>query len=289
VFQGEFLMSVRIYTGFKFAQRELADIVASMDQLKAPIEAMQRQRYLKAYAGIFVDMMDRSQMAIAGGRTEGLVTGLPGSLVRRAIRERQKKVRATGERDPAVDLEVILTCWYSRLLGEVVGCAYGEFTEPVLELLKDVGIATDYGYWDNVCRDENVPEEEWKQRKRVWSEVLDRKSGMGFQFRFEGEQASFPFTWDEVAPNLPDVVFRARELAEAVLFERWRATAPGQSEGPDGIWSLYMQFRTRLREDPAMKQQLAEEGERIRPQLKTSEELDKSRSISQLVISPCED
>ncbi|MEX3984308.1 hypothetical protein AB4Y45_35715 [Paraburkholderia sp. EG287A] len=282
-------MSVQIYTGFKFVQRELGALVAAMEPVKARIEDLQRQRYLTAYACILVEMMDRSRKAVAEGRTEGLVTARPGTLVWRAIAKRQQRVRATRERDPAVDLEVVLTCWHSQRLGEVVGYVFGEFGEPVLQLLKDAGVATDFAYWTSSDPDENVPEDEWAQRKAVWNDVMARKSGLGFQFRFDGERASLPVRWEEVATHLPDLTARARELAEPALFQRWYEALPEKREDREDIWQLHSQFRRRLREQPEAKQQLVDEIERIKPLLMTSEELDKTRTCSQLVFSPCDD
>lgn len=282
-------MSVKVYTGFKFVQRELSGIVGAMDTVKARIEALQRKQFLTAYADIFVSMMDRSRQAVAVGKTEGMVSGMPGSLVRRAILKRQAQVRATRERDPAVDFEVVLPCWHSRHLGEVVGYVYGEFSTPVLALLREAGVATEYGYWDIVDPDEDVSPQEWAQRKTAWNEVLDRKSGMGFQFRFDGEYASLPFKWEELVPHLPDLAHRARELAEPSLFQRWHDELPEKREDKADIWQLHSQFRKRLREDPSAKQQFADEVERISPLLMSSDELDKTRRCSQLVFPPCDD
>jgi len=282
-------MSTEIYTGFKFVMTELSGIVAAMDQVKGHIEELQRKRYLTAYACLLASTLDRSRQAIAAGRTEGMVTGRPGSLVHRAIQKRQAHVRATRERDPAVDLEVVLTCWYSRHLGEVVGCVFGEFSEPVLKLLRDTGVATDYAYWTGVESDEDVPPQEWAQRKAVWAEVQNRKAGMGFQFRFDGEKASYPFQWDELVPHLPDLEFRARELAEPALFQRWYDALADKREDKEDIWQLHSQFRRRLRDDPAAKEQLADEIAKLKPLLLTAEELDKARVCPQLLVSPIED
>lgn len=279
-------MSTQIHTGFKFVQRELDGIVAAMESVRERIEALQRQRYLQAYACIFVETMDRSRHAIATGRTEGMVSARPASLVRRAITKRQQHVRATRERDPEVDLEIVLTCWHSQRLAEVVGCVFSEFSETVLQLLKDAGITTAYAYWNSSDPDRHVAPAEWAQREGVWNDVLARKSGMGFQFRFEGEQATFPIHWEEVAPHLPGLDARVREIAEPALFQRWYDALPEKREDKADIWQLHSQFRKRLREDPVAKLQFADETERLKPLLLSSEELDKTRDCAQMLISP---
>ncbi|MBB4517178.1 hypothetical protein [Paraburkholderia fungorum] len=282
-------MSTQIHTGFKFVQRELGSIVEAMEAVRGRIETLQRQRYLQAYAGIFVEVMDRSRHAIATGRTEGMVSARPASLVRRAIAKRQQHIRATRERDPAVDLEVVLTCWHSQRLAEVVGCVFSEFSEPVLRLLKDADVATAYAYWNSSDPDRNVAPAEWAQRESVWKDVLARKSGMGFQFRFEGEHATLPVHWEEVAPHLPDLDTRVREIAVPALFQRWYVEVPDKREDKADIWQLHSQFRKRLREDTAAKRQLADETARLKPLLLSSEELGKARDCAQMLISPCND
>lgn len=280
-------MSTQIHTGFKFVQRELGNIVEAMESVRERIEALQRKRYLQAYARIFVEVMDRSRHAIATGRTEGMVSARPASLVRRAIAKRQQHVRATRERDPEVDLEVVLTCWHSQRLAAVVGCAFSELSEPVLHLLKDAGITTAYAYWNSGDPDRNVAPDEWAHRKSVWNDVLARKSGMGFQFRFDGEHATLPVQWEEVAPHLPDVETRVREIAEPAFFQRWYDEVREKREDEADIWQLHSQFRKRLREDPVAKRQLAAETERLKPLLLSREELERARDCAQMLISPC--
>ncbi|RQR65654.1 hypothetical protein DIE18_04180 [Burkholderia sp. Bp9125] len=282
-------MSTRVYTGFKFVARELRDIVTAMDGIKASIEKLQREGFLKVYAGMLVRLLDRSQAAVAAGKSEQLVQGMAGRRVRDAICKRQAQVRTTRERDPAVDFEVVLACWYSRKLGEVIGYVYGELSETVLTMLKETGVATEYGYWNNTDRPESVSAREWRMRGKVWDEVLDGKSGQGFQFRYDGETANMPFKWEELQAHLPSIDSRAREQAEANLLARWSDALPVKPDDWSAAWQLYTEFRQQLRRDPAMQEALATESERLKPLLLAGESLNAARKSPQPLIPESDD
>lgn len=282
-------MSVKIHCGFKLVQNELSGIVTAMDAVKPRIEELQRQQYLRVYACVLAEAMDRARLELAAGRTDHLVSGRPDRLVRDAISKRQARVRASRERDPDVDLDVTLTCWFSPHLGEVIGIAFGELDAPVQRLLKECGVVTDYAYWDGVCPDEDVPPREWSRRKVAWGEVISRKVGMGFQFRFEGEQLGVPLEWGDVAPHLPDLDHRSRELADPQLFSRWYCALPDAAEDNGDIWRRHGEFRRLLQHDPVLLEQQAEEVARIKSLLLPVDELGQARFGEQMVFPPRDD
>ena len=285
----EALMSTKVYTGFKFVARELRDIVTAMNGIKAGIEQLQRQGFLKVYACMLVTLLDRSQAAVVAGNSEQLVQGMAGRRVRDAICKRQAQVRTTRERDPAVDFEVVLSCWYSHKLGQVIGYVYGELSDTVLTMLQETGVATDYGYWNNTDRPERVSAREWRQRGKVWDEVLDGKSGQGFQFRYDGEMASLPLKWEELQAHLPSIESRAREQAEANLLARWSDALPVKPGDWSAAWQRYTEFRRQLRRDPAMQEGLAAEIERLLPLLLTGDALNAARKTPQLLVAETDD
>lgn len=279
-------MSTKVYTGFKFVSRSMRDIVTALASVKADIEQLQRNHYLKAYACLLVSLLDRSQAAIEAGKTEGMVGAIPGRQVRDTIHKRQARVRATSERDPAVDVEVELRCWHSQLLDEVIGYTYGEFASEVLALLKAKGVVTAYGYWNIVDPDNEVPEHEWAQRKAAWHEALGKKSGARFDFRYDGMMTDLPVIWAELEPHIPSLDFRAGELAESDMFSSWYEALPDKAVDSADAFNRYSQFRGLLRNDPQVKAQLAAEIERRKPLMLVGEALDIARTQKQLLMPP---
>jgi hypothetical protein len=154
----------------------------------------------------------------------------------------------------------------------------------VLTLLKERGLATDYAYWNNVDPDEDVPENEWVQRKAAWNEALDKKSGACFVFRYDGRMADLPLTWVELEPFVPSLDFRASELAESDLFSSWYEALPDKATDSTDVLNRHSEFRRLLREDPTMKEKLSAEIERRKSLLLTGDALDNARKEKQLLV-----
>ncbi|WP_229514142.1 hypothetical protein [Paraburkholderia terrae] len=226
-------MSAKVYTGFKFVTHQMRNIAVTMEAVRDGIGQLQRTRYLSAYACILVSMLDRTQVARKAGHAQGMVSAKPGGLVREAILKRQARVRATHERDPAVD--VVLKCWHSQRLDRVVGHVAGAFCQEIMGLLKDAGIATGYAFWTGGARDDMVSPQEWSQRRAAWQQALTGQSGGALS------SATTPNRWTCCArgPNLSprcrrsNIVpgsWRSRPCSRAGTNPcRWRATTATMS------------------------------------------------------------
>jgi hypothetical protein len=158
-------MGTTVDTGFRFVTQQLPTVALMMEAVKTGIEQLQRRRDLAAYARILVSIVDRTQLARAAGHARGMVMGMPGSVAREAILRRQARVRTTRERDPAVDIGVVLRCWHSQLLDRVIGYVASAFGQEILGLLTEAGIATRYAFWASGAQDDTVSPQEWSQRR----------------------------------------------------------------------------------------------------------------------------
>jgi hypothetical protein len=279
-------MSTKVDTGFRFVTEQRYTITAMMEAVKSGIEQLQRRRYLAAYASILVSMLDRTQLAREAGHSRGMVIAKPGSLAREAIFRRQARARAVGERDPAVDIGVVLRCWHSQLLDRVIGYVAGAFGQETLGLLKDAGIATGYAFWTSGARDDTVSPQEWSQRRAAWHQALNGQSGERIEFCYDAESMDLLCPWCELEPYVPSLESRARELAEPALFSRWYESLPPKVDDGEHIWKRHTQFRDLLTDDPAMRATLAADIERLKPKLLTGGALDAARRREQLVLLP---
>jgi hypothetical protein len=207
-------------------------------------------------------------------------------VAREAILRRQARARAAGERDPAVDIGVVLRCWHSQLLDRVIGYVAGAFGQEILGLLKDAGIATGYAFWTSGAPDDAVSPDEWSQRRAAWHQALDGQSGERLEFCYDGESMDLSCPWSELEPYVPSLESRARELAEPALFSRWYESLPQKGDDGDHIWKRHVQFRGLLRDDPTMQAALAADIERLKPKLLTGGALDAARRREQLVLLP---
>ncbi|WP_434660747.1 hypothetical protein P5W99_11015 [Paraburkholderia sp. A3BS-1L] len=258
-------MSTKVDTGFQFVA-QLRGIANLMEVVRSGIEQLQRRHYLAAYAGILVTMLDRTQVAREAGHARGMVMAKPGSVAREAILRRQARARTTRERDPAVDLSVVLRCWHSQLLDRVIGYVACAFGAEILELLKDAGIATTCTRW-------RAGAQEWSARE-------------GLELCYNGESMDLSCSWSELEPYVPSLESRARELVEPALFSRWYESQLQQGNDSDHIWQRHLQFRKLLRDDPAMQDALTADIERLKAKLLTGSALDAARRREQLVLLP---
>jgi hypothetical protein len=279
-------MSTKVDTGFQFVAQQLRSIASLMEAVRSGIEQVQHRRYLAAYACILVSMLDRTQLAREAGHSRGMVIAKPGSVAREAILRRQARARAAGERDPAVDIGVVLRCWHSQLLDRVIGYVAGAFGQEILGLLKDAGITTGYAFWTSGAPDDAVSPDEWSQRRAAWHQALDGQSGERLEFCYDGESMDLSCPWSELEPYVPSLESRARELAEPALFSRWYESLPQKGDDGDHIWKRHVQFRGLLRDDPTMQAALTADIERLKPKLLTGGALDAARRREQLVLLP---
>ena len=277
-------MSAKVYTGFKFITHQMRNIAVTMEAVRDGIGQLQRTRYLSAYACILVSMLDRTQVARKAGHAQGMVIAKPGGLVREAILRRQARARATHERDPAVDVDVVLKCWHSQRLDRVIGYVAGEFGQEVLGLLEAAGVATGYAFWNNGASGDRVPSQAWSQC--TGHPAPEGQSGESLQFRYDGEWVGLSFQWWELEPHVPSLERRARELAEPALFSRWYAALPHKGAAGEHIWQHHAQFQALLRDEPAMQAALATDIERLKPRLLTGGALDAARRREQPVLLP---
>jgi hypothetical protein len=232
-------MSTKVDTGFRFVAPQMRPIAMMTEAVKSGIEQLQRRRYLAAYARILVSILDRTQLAREAGHARGMVMAMPGSVAREAILRRQAQARATRERDPAVDIGVVLRCWHSQLLDRVIGYVASAFGQEIMGLLTDADVATRYAFWASGAPDDAVSPQEWSQRRAAWHQALDGQSGERIECYYDGEWLDLSCPWSELESYVPSPESRARELAEPALFSRWYESLPQEDDDGDHIWTRH--------------------------------------------------
>lgn len=274
-------MSTKVYTGFKFIPATLDGVTKALAKVASDIEEMQRHRYRKVYASMLVSLMDRNSTARLSSRNAKLET--PRWRVSQQIADRQRRIRATQERDPAVDWEISLQCWQSKAAGRIIGAVDGEMSDQILTFLVDRKIVERFGYWNNTDPEEGVPRREWNARKKAWDQALDNKSGMPFTFDFEGRYIAFERspTWAELEPYVPTLDERANRAADNFVSSRFFKTLPDFEKN---VFGAIGQFARMKREDDATKRALAAAKRRYMKRLMTNEQLSAAKDVEQLLL-----
>lgn len=239
-------MSTKVYSGFKWRATALDTVFRQLEMSSEALRALQRQAYCKTFAHLMARKVDDVLM-LPHGRAAAAADPL-GYLVRREICDRQLEVLTTQRRDPAVDFEISLLFWYSERVESLVGYVASEMNSAVLRALQ--GVTDPYAYWNNTDPDPDVSDEEWALRSVVWQEVLtDSKPAVRFVLDNQGVMLEPP-SEDELRSSMPDTATRARDYAEAAVYETWRIA---QTETDDSPMSLYLRFRRELVRDVALR------------------------------------
>lgn len=158
-------MSTKIYSGFKFADPDLSVIHRHIMDWRNELRPLQQRATDAFVAEIAINMFDAERMR------PGSHTGK--SPLMEAIStlwDRQAEVKKTQRRDPLVDFEFTISLMPFE--GQVYGITYTE-QRAWQTLWMDKPFVLDFCYWDNTDPPEELPEEEWEERGRVWSKILD--------------------------------------------------------------------------------------------------------------------
>lgn len=176
-------MSTKIYGGFRITQPGATDFMglqALLNELSAKITEVARAETNKHVLRSAIDRFDQDSLRKAGlikaseteddGRDpdEDVRGGYITCAILRLL-ERTTKVEQTHQRDPSIDMEceVVLFPHESGLYG----IAYTENRVIESAFFASEGIER-FAYWNNTDRPNDVSEEAWEVRGRLWHELL---------------------------------------------------------------------------------------------------------------------
>lgn len=279
-------MSTKVYTGFKFTEKTIAGISKEMPHIAGAVQSWQRQRFCKALANLVVPMIDMSIVAQRSANPPGpdlFVEESPFELAIEQIWDRRRKIAATMRRDPAVDWEAGLKCWYSPIARGVIGYAYGELANTLREYLIYKGLATDYAYWNNSDEDDSVPTRQWRQREKAWSLALGEHEGSEFLFSFEGLNIAYesPPNWDALEQFVQEHAVRVDVRARNLVFGRW---LKGRKQTEGTSFRQLREFDHDLASNGGLRAQIEDEVIRLTDLLPTNDALSQLYRETQPVL-----
>jgi hypothetical protein len=238
-------MSTKIYTGFRMKARVLRAVLDDLQRVLVRCEALLVARQNSFLANVAVDALDTAALAGLPGFTTPAATETPTAPIYEAwnlLSDRQAEVRRTQRRDPAVDFEVIFRLWLCRKTGSFVGYVIGENAQRFLNELLRGGVATEYGYWNNVDPLESQNERQWKKRGDVWDGLLAGKSGPWFDVRVAEPLIGWGVS-DAILAAVPSLDSRVAPLAHKMALSQWFAAQPPCTVEVGEALSSYFDFR----------------------------------------------
>lgn len=176
-------MSTKIYGGFRITQPGATDFLsmqALLNEMSAKLTELARTETNKHVLRSAIDRFDQDSLRKAGlintAEAEGVERdpdedARDGYITFAILRllERGAKVEQTHQRDPSIDMscEVVLLPHASGLYG----IAYAENRAIENAFFASEGIER-FAYWNNTDRPDDVTEEDWGARRRLWHALL---------------------------------------------------------------------------------------------------------------------
>lgn len=172
-------MSMKIYNGIKFTSNDFFVISKQVNEMFEKIADFSKDAALNVIINMAVNQMDVDCM-------NGVVEKINYiSQAEDSFDDRVRKVRDTKQRDPAIDFDMEL-CIIPHD-GAFYGIIFAEQNE-VVSLIKNTNGIEEFAYWDNSDPDEDLSEEDWENRSKVWNSIFkDGKtpSQVGFVKEFK--------------------------------------------------------------------------------------------------------
>jgi len=210
-------MSTKIYDGLRVATPEGKGMLRFRKEVFDTAEPLLREGYDRMVAMKSVDMLDR--FMVKGEVPEGIdrekpdcsVTGVMTKFLMDKAKEMSKDLRA---RDPEHDFTFSLSVY-----------PFDDFTllfpiceqKNVIEAIGTIQGIEEYGYWNNTDQPDEVTDEEWKERGKLWEEACD----MGPLIISIPQDSFFYGCYPRAIEAIPDFKYRLHRVARSIAFE-WK-------------------------------------------------------------------
>lgn len=146
------------------------------------------------------------------------------------------------------------------------------FTEErgLERLLKDQPWVEDFGFWDNSDQPDDVRDEDWEARRRVWEQIIDGDCYMavpgngGYTVTLSPRQFGIP-SWLEIQPEIRSHVLRVEQTAEELVRNEWlqQRAAEAKAAGRELSMSDLLGFGRARKNDTVWNQRINEEIKRL--------------------------
>lgn len=206
-------MSTKIYTGFALPSLTTKRALNLLGSLRPAIQALVDQKHRSLLSERIVEYVDGYVLA------RHLKEALSPAVAERAnqtayfectgrLQEEQEKCRGGFRREPLIDCDVELGLYMLPKSGKMVGIVHEERV-GALEYLLTVPDITEFAYFNNTDRPDELSAREWSRRARIWTQVLRDKESAHFSMRWQPE----PTMPRDLKPYIPSLADRARRAA----------------------------------------------------------------------------
>lgn len=213
-------MSTKIYDGFRIQAGSAQANLQLLDTLLAPLQQLVDAKNKKLILERAMRLFDRTMVRALERRelTQEMCDAARWGALSEAcnsVQTEQTKCRNSLSRSPLIDCDVQLFLRPHHESNSLLGYLQEERVGARTYLLTVAGVS-DFAYWNNTDPPEELAEEEWDARGRLWNEVLDSpRACLTMSF-----QPGFPSFEDEDLAQLPSLTERAQWLAKNRLLDQ---------------------------------------------------------------------
>lgn len=169
-------MSTKIHHGYVIKTDDMATVLRVLDEVGTRYDKAARKYMATLTAHIIADAWDVLTM-----RGSDAIEKIPELAVLkdsslswyayRHILERQSKIKATGQRDPAVDFQCDVIIFPEIGTGRTLALLFSE-NQTFKDCFLDDALVSYLGWWNNSDKPDDVTEEEWDQRGKDWDRAV---------------------------------------------------------------------------------------------------------------------
>ena len=161
-------MSTKIFTGFKFNTTDFFEVREILASYREEVSEIVEEKMSSFLIIRSVEMFDHNMVEGNENGKDSFYTKAYFELL-----DRQREIKKTDVRDPAVDFEVSVVVLPFN--GEFYGICYAESDKFYNLLLKDKRVS-EFSYWNNTDRPKKITKKEWDARAKIWDGIFEKNS-----------------------------------------------------------------------------------------------------------------
>lgn len=227
-------MSTKIYNGFKLKITDIFELHEKMNELRAEFKPMVKSKMVDFFVDIVAHSIDHNTLHPSGNSFS------PYQLAFNKFNEQQEEVRTRRFNDSFVDYSFALCIFPFE--GNFYGMYYTN-QQDFAEIWKDKPYVEDFHYQNQSDQPEEISEEEWNERERIWNGILDINdipSLNGFEYKIVLEETYDYPNVQEVINALPSFEKRVEEQAKN---ESYTTFLKGKTVSTNNVMKMFREFR----------------------------------------------
>jgi len=217
-------MSTKIYNGFRIPHIDLFELMDQLKVLQVKLEALRLKKLSEKVAMMTCKFIDMNKAGIPLNESIVSEFKIDGSFcpfmkVNNFVRRETENMKKTGIRNPEFDFEFDVSLFTTKDWVLMITFFDNKFGYD--KIWNELPNLEEYGYWNNTDRLDDVTDEEWDERGKLWDSVLGNSAVAQNSFTFEFLSKSIPYILvDDILNHMPTVEKRVNSVCNRLeLFQ----------------------------------------------------------------------